>query len=1002
MSTPSAASLSPQEIVSSGTTLTIPSGAVVSGVTVSQGGSVVGPGTIDGASTDAGSIAGVSLGLGTLAGLASLEILSGGVADSVNVVAGPVTGVPYGVVQVDAGGVASGMTLDGTGDVQTVLGRAIATVVGSGADDTVQSGGVASASLVTGGGVETVSSGGLASGATVLGGGLEVIVNGGSAAAVTVMSGGAAEFSPVISGAVSFAGGAVASTTLSSGVTILRGGSILYQDVEVASGGTLTLDAGALVTDVTVDAGGAVKGPGEIYGYGIVEGQVSGATFGGSSGYGAAPTLEIGGLASSVTVDSGTIQIDQDGTAVGDVIASGGEERVLLGGKVSGTLVQGGGLEILLDMGQPYATGTASDVTVASGGTVELLSAFVASGSTLPAAGVATAPTLFSGVTIDAGGEASYLGATVASGGTLRAATGDNLNGVLVSSGGAVIAASGAEVAQVTLLGGAVLALSSGGLVAYGLTVSSGATVTGAGGVVGFAGESIVDGGLSGVSVGVLSGLGGYVQSGYVELASGASAAQVRMLEGVLQIDSGAAASGDQVRQFSSETVLSGGATTGTVVSNGGFEIVAAGGVASGVTLLAGAVFSGAGTLAGANVDLGVVDGAALAGGLAVSSGGVASGVTVGSGGVETLLSQGSATGDTLASGGRLVISPGAAPGVAALTVRSGAVIDLALVSATSAAVNSAGQLVATSGGVTVATIALAGSAAGLNFAVRSDGAGGTDILLAPAAPVISAPAAATVGVGVATAIPGLALSDSAAAAGETFTVTLVDKTGALTVKGTGVKGSGSKSVTLTGALTQVNADLATLTDKEAMAVSDTITVTAADSAGDVIAPAKVAVTTNAKPVATAPATAALVKGAATPITGIGVAEAGNTAGETFTVTLSDSHGLLGATGSGVTGVGTKKLTLTGSLTQVNAALATLTETESAAGADTLKIAVKDSLGLSAAAISVKLTTTAAPSVAILAEAMAAFTAGSPAPLARVVDQASVGALPIILAAGRR
>ena len=59
-------------------------------------------------------------------------------------------------------------------------------------------------------------------------------------------------------------------------------------------------------------------------------------------------------------------------------------------------------------------------------------------------------------------------------------------------------------------------------------------------------------------------------------------------------------------------------------------------------------------------------------------------------------------------------------------------------------------------------------------------------------------------------------------------------------------------------------------------------------------------------------------QGTATRITGVSLSETGNTAGETFTVTLTDTHGDLSATGTGVSGAGTTGLKITGSLTQVN------------------------------------------------------------------------------------
>jgi hypothetical protein len=114
-------------------------------------------------------------------------------------------------------------------------------------------------------------------------------------------------------------------------------------------------------------------------------------------------------------------------------------------------------------------------------------------------------------------------------------------------------------------------------------------------------------------------------------------------------------------------------------------------------------------------------------------------------------------------------------------------------------------------------------------------------------------------------------------------------------------------------------------------------------------------VTVNGLPTLTAPATATVNIGKATAIPGLGLAETGNTASETFTVKLADTDGLLSATGTGVSGAGTKSLTLTGLLAQVNADLATLTDTEATGTLDTLTLNATDGLGNQAAAATVSI-----------------------------------------------
>ena len=85
------------------------------------------------------------------------------------------------------------------------------------------------------------------------------------------------------------------------------------------------------------------------------------------------------------------------------------------------------------------------------------------------------------------------------------------------------------------------------------------------------------------------------------------------------------------------------------------------------------------------------------------------------------------------------------------------------------------------------------------------------------------------------------------------------------------------------------------------------------------------------------------------PLSGVSVSETGNTAGETFTVTLHDSTGILSATGgSEITGNGSHDLTITGNLSTVNSDLATLQDSVGAAGNATVTVNASDSFGNSA------------------------------------------------------
>src|SRR5208282_4752383 len=241
--------------------------------------------------------------------------------------------------------------------------------------------------------------------------------------------------------------------------------------------------------------------------------------------------------------------------------------------------------------------------------------------------------------------------------------------------------------------------------------------------------------------------------------------------------------------------------------------------------------------------------------------------------------------------------------------------------------------------------------------------------------PSITAPAAATVGVGQPGAIAGVSIAESPTTSGETFTATLADTHGLLAATGTGVSGSGTTSLTITGSLAQVDSDLATLTDTDATTPSDTIALNASDSNGGKATAATIAVTVNGLPVIAAPASATVAQNQASAISGISLSESGNTASESFTVTLADANGKLSASGSGVSGSGTASLSITGSLAQVNTDLGTLTDTDASTAADTITLSAGDSFGNKAAPQSIAVNVTAqsgTPSIT----APAAATAG--------------------------
>lgn len=101
--------------------------------------------------------------------------------------------------------------------------------------------------------------------------------------------------------------------------------------------------------------------------------------------------------------------------------------------------------------------------------------------------------------------------------------------------------------------------------------------------------------------------------------------------------------------------------------------------------------------------------------------------------------------------------------------------------------------------------------------------------------------------------------------------------------------------------------------------------------------------------------------------------------GEMFTASLSNSLGILTATGIGVSGSCITSLSMTGTLDQVNTALATLADTFPAA-ADRLVVSATDTLGDNAGPISIPVAA-AVPILAVVAPGTATVVKGAATPI---------------------
>jgi hypothetical protein len=154
--------------------------------------------------------------------------------------------------------------------------------------------------------------------------------------------------------------------------------------------------------------------------------------------------------------------------------------------------------------------------------------------------------------------------------------------------------------------------------------------------------------------------------------------------------------------------------------------------------------------------------------------------------------------------------------------------------------------------GATLDSFQVAGSFTDKIFALSKDGSGGTDIkLAADSAPVITVPGAETFTTIGLNHVTGVSVSAAdATVATETITVIIADKLGDLNATqatGSTVSGKRSTSLTVSGTLAAVNADLASLTYVSTITGrgSDTITLKASDSAGGTAASRTIAVTIN-------------------------------------------------------------------------------------------------------------------------------------------------------------
>lgn len=712
------------------------SGGIVSSATVQYGGRIT---VLSGGIAD-----GVLVG----SSAAELDVSSGGVASNVTVLSGGV-GVGPGVLQgsTDNAGsiyraVVSGSLTVSSGGLdrlnQITSGAVVTVLSGGETDDIVQSGGVVNLSdgAIVGSG-EYVSSGGpgveaggVMSGPGVVAGGFD---DAGQVYAVVVTGSGSLNVKPggIVGATVS------ALTPTSSGgykedhigIYVSSGGEAL--GVTVGASGYLELDSGGQGDLVTVQGGGLVAGPPQ---------PSSGGGSGSGSGSGAAA---LGIITQMLTVSSG-------GTAENLQISSGASDVLFAGGKES-------------------------KVYVSSAATLLLIYDLVGSGATItagtepPPVSSASSAATISGAVLFGGARVTTLSATVRGGGALQIASGGVATATIVSSGGTETVLAGGAASGGSILKRGLLVVSSGGAVA-GVTVASGGTdrlyvgglqngvVVSSGGILSLAGLVL--------NAGQSFTAGPVATSGSVSgatLASGALLAAYSATVasgGLLQIASGGSATGTIVSNGGAEVVSrrgeefgavilsggilavsSGGTASGAVIFSGGVELAAQGFVDSAATLSSGATLelqnktiysghtlsigpqTGSTTLSGATLQAGamleVLSGTVASGGAAiVFSRGVALGETIAAGGAETVVAGGSASGGVV-SGVLAVGSHGSASGIAiaagGVDVLSAGALETRVIASSGATLELVGPVIS-SGSLRVGPVASAMTVSGVTL----------------------------------------------------------------------------------------------------------------------------------------------------------------------------------------------------------------------------------------------------------------------------------------------
>ena len=424
--------------------------------------------------------------------------------------------------------------------------------ISSGVSMLVFSGGSTVCTTVNSGGVLLVSRGGVAANTTVSHGG-QFVVSFGTATATTVFSGGIVNGFTVQEQNFYASGLHISNAAVASGrAAELEGREQTASKVYVHAGGSVLLDGGSEISEVTVGEGGYVDvfdgtaeqiliqsgGRGEVGYYGLIRTVTVGNS--GSllvSGYSPVNSAHVASCVYGVALSGGIIAVVDGGVANSTTVSSGGSICISSGGRVSGTIVQPGGFIVVLDSGRASVAFNPwqGNIVSSSGATITYLE---------QDAGVYWG----NGVSGIIGKADVAEGIVISNGVSMIVYSGGNADSTTVSGHGNITVGSGGSANNTLLENTACMYISSGGTASR--TTAAYAKI--------FAYQGASMSGTELNSWGVLSAMGEVRQTTVNS-------------SGLMHVFSGGTASGTTVNAYGSMYVSSGGSAVGILLNSNGF-----------------------------------------------------------------------------------------------------------------------------------------------------------------------------------------------------------------------------------------------------------------------------------------------------------------------------------------------------------------------------------------------------------------------------------------------